>query len=127
MLGAAHGAANPLTAHYKVAHGQAVGLMLPHIIQFNGQVVQAQYAELAAVAGLSTDIPEASLADWIHTLLKKTGLYQSLGDVIGTHAETNDIERLAHEASMQWTSSFNPRPCSPADFIDLYQRASAKR
>ena len=25
MLGAAHGAANPLTAKYKIAHGQAVG------------------------------------------------------------------------------------------------------
>ena len=126
MLGAAHGAANPLTARYKVAHGQAVGLMLPHIIRFNGKVAQAQYVELAAIAGLSTDVPDASLADWIHTLLKMTGLYQSLGDVIGTHTETNEIERLAQEASMQWTSSFNPRPCSSADFIDLYQRASAK-
>jgi alcohol dehydrogenase len=126
MLGAAHGAANPLTARYKVAHGQAVGLMLPHIIRFNGKVVQDQYVELAAIAGLSTDAPDTSLADWIHRLLKTTGLCQSLSDVIGTHTETNEIERLAQEASMQWTSSFNPRPCSSADFIDLYQRASAK-
>ncbi len=126
MLGAAHGAANPLTAHYQVAHGQAVGLMLPHIIRFNGKVAQAQYEELAAIAGLNTDVPDASIANWIHTLLKMTGLYQSLGDVIGTHTEMNEIERLAQEASMQWTSSFNPRPCSSADFIDLYERASAK-
>ena len=126
MLGAAHGAANPLTARFKVAHGQAVGLMLPHIIRFNGKVVHDQYVELAAIAGLSTDVPDASLADWIQRLLKMTGLCQSLCDVIGTHTETNEIERLAQEASMQWTSSFNPRPCSSADFIDLYQRASAK-
>ena len=126
MLGAAHGAANPLTARFKVAHGQAVGLMLPHIIRFNGLVVRDQYVELAAIAGLSTGVPDASLADWIHRLLKMTGLRQSLSDIIGTNAETNEIERLAQEASMQWTSSFNPRPCSSADFIDLYQRASAK-
>jgi len=126
MLGAAHGAANPLTARYKVAHGQADGLMLPHIIRFNGKVAQDQDGDLAAIAGLSTDVPEASLADWIHALLKTTGLYQSLGDVLGTHTETNEIERLAQEASMQWTSSFNPRPCSSADFIDLYRRALAK-
>src|SRR5271165_3513758 len=31
MLGAAHSAANPLTAHYGVAHGLAVGLMLPAV------------------------------------------------------------------------------------------------
>ena len=126
MLGAAHGAANPLTAHYKVTHGQAVGLMLPHIIRFNGKVAHTQYAELAAVAGLSTDAPECSLADWISTLLKQTGLYQPLGDWIGTHPETNAIERLAQEASTQWTSSFNPRPCTSADFLELYQRASAE-
>ncbi len=126
MLGAAHGAANPLTARYKVAHGQAVGLMLPHIIRFNGKVAQDQYRDLAAIAGLSTIVPEDSLADWIHALLKTTGLYQSLDDVIGTYTKTNEIERLAQEASIQWTSSFNPRPCSSEDFINLYQRASAK-
>src|SRR5207244_6805633 len=35
MLGAAHAAANPLTARYGVVHGQAVGLMLPAIVAFN--------------------------------------------------------------------------------------------
>ena len=32
---AAHSAANPLTAHYGIVHGQAVGLMLPQVIRFN--------------------------------------------------------------------------------------------
>src|SRR5690606_25520674 len=31
MLGAAHSAANPLTAHFDVVHGWAVGIMLPHV------------------------------------------------------------------------------------------------
>src|SRR5207244_4094722 len=31
MLGAAHSAANPLTAHFDVMHGVAVGVMLPHV------------------------------------------------------------------------------------------------
>jgi alcohol dehydrogenase len=52
MLGAAHAAANPLTAHYNVVHGQAVGLMLPHVIRFNAQEPAARqaYAELWADA-----------------------------------------------------------------------------
>ena len=33
MLGAAHALANPLTARLGVAHGQAVGLMMPHVIR----------------------------------------------------------------------------------------------
>ena len=37
MLGAAHAAANPLTAHFSMVHGQAVGLMLPHVLRFNGR------------------------------------------------------------------------------------------
>ncbi|MBI98515.1 MAG: alcohol dehydrogenase, partial [Verrucomicrobiales bacterium] len=37
MLGAAHSAANPLTAHFDVIHGEAVGLMLPHVVRFNGE------------------------------------------------------------------------------------------
>src|SRR5215470_13270123 len=35
MLGAAHSLANPLTAEFNIAHGQAVGLMLPHVIRRN--------------------------------------------------------------------------------------------
>ena len=38
MLGATHALANPLTAHYDVPHGQAIALMLPHVIRFNGAV-----------------------------------------------------------------------------------------
>ena len=32
MLGAAHSAANPLTAHQGITHGHAVGIMLLHVI-----------------------------------------------------------------------------------------------
>ena len=49
MLGAAHSAANPLTAHFGVAHGQAVGMMLPHVVRFNAREPAASraYAEVA--------------------------------------------------------------------------------
>ena len=30
MLGATHAAVNPLTAHYGITHGMAIGVMLPH-------------------------------------------------------------------------------------------------
>ena len=55
MLGAAHSAANPLTAHFGIVHGQAVGMMLPHVVRFNAQQpdVAAVYAELARSAELA--------------------------------------------------------------------------
>ena len=43
MLGASHALANPLTAMYSIAHGQAVGAMLPHVIRFNGQKYEHWY------------------------------------------------------------------------------------
>src|SRR5204863_541522 len=56
MLGAAHAAANPLTAHFRIVHGQAVGLMLPHVIRFNARQPESSkvYSELAVGAGLTT-------------------------------------------------------------------------
>src|SRR4051794_6166527 len=52
MLGACHACANPLTAHYGLTHGVAVGVLLPHVIRFNAEVVGPLYAELAREAGL---------------------------------------------------------------------------
>src|SRR2546427_1242295 len=50
MLGAAHAAANPLTAHFGVVHGEAVGIMLPLVVRFNARDAHARqaYAELAS-------------------------------------------------------------------------------
>ena len=50
MLGAAHAAANPVTAHYGVVHGAAVGVMLPHVIRFNAadSAARLAYAQLAS-------------------------------------------------------------------------------
>jgi len=54
MLGAAHAMANPLTAHFGVTHGHAVGMMLPHVVRFNAHepAVARAYAEVACVAHL---------------------------------------------------------------------------
>src|ERR1051325_12021034 len=56
MLGAAHSAANPLTAHFNVVHGIAVGVMLPHVVRFNAKDVHARqaYAELAAAPEIAS-------------------------------------------------------------------------
>ncbi len=54
MLGAAHAAANPLTARYGVVHGHAVGLMLPAVVRFNARdpEVAPLYHQLALHGGL---------------------------------------------------------------------------
>src|SRR5262249_28765979 len=46
MLGATHALANPLTAHSGLAQGLGIGLMLSHVVRFNGAVSGAWYADL---------------------------------------------------------------------------------
>jgi alcohol dehydrogenase len=127
MLGAAHSAANPLTAHFGIAHGRAVGLMLPHIVRFNAAdpTVARNYGELAAGAGIcSANEPAPAAAEALATRLEQLldlgGLPRSLKD---SGAHNGDIARLAGEASSQWTAQFNPRTITSSDFQQLYAQA----
>jgi alcohol dehydrogenase len=129
MLGAAHAAANPLTAHFGVTHGHAVGIMLPHVVRFNSRepVVARAYAELACAAqfALPSEAPEAAaehLAGRLESLLELAGLPRTL-DQCGVKQE--DVPRLADEAARQWTARFNPRPVSAADFQQIYTASLA--
>src|SRR5262245_27121099 len=46
MLGICHSCANPLTAHYGITHGTAIGALLPHVIRFNAPAAEGMYADL---------------------------------------------------------------------------------
>ncbi len=111
MLGAAHAAANPLTANYGIVHGTAVGLMLPHVIRLNRQdsAASATYDELAA-----------DLEGVISGMLLVAGLPASLS-AAGVLRE--DIPQLAREAATQWTAQFNPVTVGAPEFEALYSAA----
>lgn len=131
MLGAAHAAANPLTAHFDIVHGEAVGLMLPLVIRFNAEEPEAAmgYAHLASapeIACVSDGLPSAvdALIARLEFLLNEAGIARSLLDL---SADPNLIPVLAKEAATQWTASFNPRSIGPADFVRLYEQAFERR
>lgn len=131
MLGAAHSAANPLTAHYNIVHGQAVGMLLPLVVRFNAEHPEAlrAYAELASgpelatVKGGLTTALEALIAR-LESLLNLAGFPRSLADC---GVEPAKIKLLAEEAAKQWTANFNPRRIGPADFVGLYEAAFNRR
>jgi alcohol dehydrogenase len=124
MLGAAHAAANPLTAQFGVIHGQAVGLMLPSVVRFNGSDQEARsiYHELAVDAGRvgNDHDPERSVS----ALARYLEEYRELAQLPGSFAELDihgpDLQVLADQAAAQWTASFNPRPVTSNDFLRLY-------
>lgn len=127
MLGAAHSAANPLTAHFGIVHGHAVGLMLPHVVRFNAENSNARmiYAQLALSGGIVSTaeapaIAVAQLARRLEELPMLAGLSPTLSPC-GVTRES--IPALAEEAAKQWTAGFNPRPITKEDFVRLYEAA----
>jgi alcohol dehydrogenase len=120
MLGATHACANPLSAHFEMIHGVAIGLMLPHVIRYNAPNVGHAYGKLAEVAGLCDANDPAGaekLAEYITELVKLAGQPTRLRDCGVTQAL---IPQMAAEATKQWTGTFNPRPVSAAEFEELY-------
>jgi len=131
LLGAAHAAANPLTAHYGIVHGDAVGMMLPVVVRFNGRDPQARraYAELASapeIAGVTDglDIALDALIARLESLSNLGGIPRSLADC---GVERSKIKMLAEEAARQWTAAFNPRSVTVEDFVHLYEAAFIPR
>jgi len=131
MLGAAHSAANPLTAHFDIVHGQAVGLMLPQVIRFNAQEdsIKRAYAELASgpeIACVSEGLDEAveALIGRVEALLNVAEMPRSLGEA---GVDPGTIPVLAAEAEKQWTANFNPRHIGREDFEQLYAKAFDRR
>lgn len=127
MLGAAHSAANPLTARFNIVHGQAVGAMLPHVVRFNAAdpAVAAEYAALAHTAGLTTlqdnhAAATARLVARLEWLMDQLNLPRRLAD-LGVSRQA--ITPMAEEAAAQWTARFNPRPVAAEDFLRLYGNA----
>ncbi len=127
MLGATHACANPLTAHYGVIHGVAIGILLPHVVRFNAALVGELYRDLAEVS----TFPEAAdnghaghaaerLADRVTSLMKTAGLPTSLSEC---GISGGILPVLAEEANQQWTARFNPRPVAEAELLSLYEAA----
>jgi alcohol dehydrogenase len=119
MLGACHAMANPLTAHYGLTHGVAIGLMLPTVIRHNSRVAAADYEHLAREAGLRQASAEG-LARQVEEWRAAAGMPSSLG---ACGVRDGILPILAEEASQQWTGRFNPEPLNDADFLKLYRSA----
>ncbi len=116
MLGAAHAAANPLTAHFDVVHGQAVGVMLPAVVRFNAQQPESneRYREHAAAAGIGS---VEGLVARLEQVLESAAMAESL------NIPHNAMPGLAEDAAKQWTAGFNPREVGAQDFERLYAEA----
>ncbi len=125
MLGATHALANPLTAEFGIPHGQAIGLMLPHVVRFNGQVVADQYLELLEATGGAQGFPDPrsgveGLADFVTGMAVAAKLPIRLREC---QVAPDRLPKLAEFAAKQWTGTFNPRPVGDGELLAIYEQA----
>ena len=124
MLGASHALANPLTAAYGIAHGQAVGVMLPHVVRFNGIEFDHWYEELIACVPRANqwqgETAAERLAGCLTQLVETAGLKVRLSDL---SVDSERLDELSQAASQQWTGNFNPRPVGASELLRIYHSA----
>jgi alcohol dehydrogenase len=113
MLGATHACANPVTARYGTTHGNAIAILLPHVVRWNASAAESSYIQLS---GASSD----TLAERLAQLAASGELPRTLREA---GASRDDLPALAREAEEQWTGKFNPRPLDAAGALEIYECA----
>jgi alcohol dehydrogenase len=121
MLGICHSCANPLSAHYGLTHGTAIGVLLPHVVRFNAPAAEALYADLVVATrplngSPASEVLSRRLSDFVAaagqpTRLRDCGVSETI------------LHLLAVEANEQWTARFNPRPVTEDDLHQVYRAA----
>ena len=122
MLGAAHACANPLTEQYQMTHGVALAILLPHVVRWNAGADSQLYRGLVdetaddGDAGLTGDQLAARLVE----MSRAGGFPDRLRD---TGVDKEALEPLAEAAAKQWTATFNPRPFTIPEALEVYRCA----
>jgi len=123
MLGAAHALANPLTAVYDIPHGEAVALMLPHVVRFNGRQCDSWYRELVATTADLPHCPSGG-SEELASFLANVAIEAGLADKLSSRGVARQrLGQLAEDAAQQWTASFNPISVTRDDLLRLYEAA----
>jgi alcohol dehydrogenase len=124
MLGAAHALSNPVTARFGVPHGEAVAMMLPHVVRRNADKCGDVYRDMMAAVNGAIPVEHGrgayDLADFLESAAAEAGLATSLGQRL---VERESLDQMAADATEQWTGSFNPVELGRQDYLQLYEAA----
>jgi 4-hydroxybutyrate dehydrogenase len=124
-LGVTHSLAHPLSSINGLHHGTTNGVLLPYVLEFNRESSEDRLRDLACAMGLEVvREPEgkaaAAVIDRVRDLLVEVGIPERLSE-LGVRREM--IGALAKKAMEDACHLLNPRPCSEADMLALYEQA----
>ncbi|WP_409292620.1 iron-containing alcohol dehydrogenase [Peribacillus sp. SCS-37] len=122
FLGLAHAIGSALSGHCHVPHGVAIGLLLPHVVEFNSSMRPDKASKIAELLGEKADNEEqlavrASYA--VAKLVEDIGLPTRLRDVNVPEEKLTFIARDSFQSGMM---KFNPRRASESEVLELLKR-----
>lgn len=119
----AHAMAHALGAKYNVQHGQAVSIILPHILEEYGEVIHEKLAHLGDIAKVTEegDSNEVKAEKFIASI-KDLNEKMNVGTVF-QELKDEDLKMLA-DAAYKEANPLYPVPVmfSKADFIRMYKK-----
>lgn len=124
-LGIVHSMAHQLGAVYDTPHGVANALLLPYILEYNGEVCPDRFREMGKAFGLDMEGLDdksavAKVVDAIRALAVRLNIPQHISEIGG---KEEDIPMLAQKALEDPCTGGNPRETTYEDFVELYRRA----
>ena len=124
-LGAVHSLAHQLSTDAPIPHGIANAILLPPVMEFNFSHASEKYAEVARALGIDTsdmEVDEAGYAaiDKIRAFNAELKMPTGLGDA---GLDRGKIPKLGADAMLDHCHKFNPRVCTEADMVALFEAA----
>lgn len=124
-LGICHSMAHQLGAVYDTPHGIANAMLLPTVLEFNGEVCYERYRDILKELGYNADIYTKeelikTLVEKVKNLSEEVGITQTIKDY---GAKEDDFSMLADKAMEDPCKPGNPRETLKEDFIELYRKA----
>ena len=124
LLGLCHAMAMPLCALYHIPHGQACGLVLPSVLEFNAEVQKEKVANIFKAMGIiEKDAGSEALTgdayEQLRAMLTDIGVMTKLSD----HGyQDAHVETIVKGTLNSVQTQFNPRKPNEADIANIVKQ-----
>lgn len=124
-LGYVHAMAHQLGGFYDLPHGVCNAILLPHVEEFNAQVVPERFVDIARalgedVTGLKPEDAAQVAINAIKKLSQDVGIPSGVGQL---GAKEEDLSILADNALKDACGATNPKPATKDEIINIYRKS----
>lgn len=123
--GLCHAFASPLGARFNVPHRIGIGIMLPHVVEFNTPALPEKFAKMAGLLGahtegLTVEQSAAMAAPRLREIIAEIGVPTRLRDVGAVFEVLPEVAKISAKSFHLIT---NPREVTETDILALMQKA----